>query len=354
MQAVARYCKSADSQIGAHHVPRVKGLTVAQNKALADEIAPHADTAWKDLVSLEGRLRYTHDHYFKIWAAAGPRLEADYVLFDEAQDANPALTGVIESQIHAQRVVVGDSAQQIYGWRGAEDALEKFDGAQLTLSQSFRFGPAVADCANRWLDLLDAPLRLTGFDKIPSRIGEIHRPDAILCRTNAGAMAQAMDHLASGHRVAVVGGGSEIRALADAAVALMAGAATSHPELMAFTSWDQVRDYAESEDDGADLLPVVKLIDKYGAEELIRATRGLTDETRADVTVSTAHKSKGREWSTVKISDDFREPHEDPKTKLKLVRPDEARLAYVAVTRAKEVLDESGLAWVTKVDGVTG
>ena len=69
------------------------------------------------------------------------------------------------------------------------------------------------------------------------------------------------------------------------------------------------------------------------------------DEKYADVIVSTAHKSKGREWSSVKIATDFREPVNEDGTPSDPIKA-ECNLAYVSVTRAKNQLDRGGLAWV--------
>jgi superfamily I DNA/RNA helicase len=57
-------------------------------------------------------------------------------------------------------------------------------------------------------------------------------------------------------------------------------------------------------------------------------------ESEADVIVSTAHKSKGREWSTVRLAGDFAEPLERGAG-----ADGELRLLYVAATRARDVLD---------------
>jgi hypothetical protein len=359
LDAVKKFCFAADPELATRHVPRPAGYSWDQHKVLAQHVLPHAQTAWRDIVAIEGRLRFEHDHYLKIWALSEPRLNYDYLLFDEAQDANALVTGLILDQPHAQRIAVGDSSQAIYGWRGATDALATFPGKQLTLSQSFRFGPAVAEQANLWLDLLDAPLRLTGFEKISSRVEALHRPDAILTRTNAGAMAAAMRHMNNGLRVAIVGGGDAVRKMAYASIDLKAGRTTDHPELMAFTSWQQVQDYVQYEAEGSDLRPLVKLIDEHGPDAVIRAANGLVDERRAEITVSTAHKAKGREWATVQIGDDFHKPKPTetvlPSGEVRektLVRRDEAMLAYVAVTRAREVLDNAGLAWAVDIDGI--
>src|SRR5260221_4539184 len=114
-------------------------------------------------------------------------------------------------------ISVGDPAQQIYAWRGAIDAMDAFDGHQLTLSQSFRFGPAIADEANKWLELLGSDLVIRGTDSVPSAIGECEWPEAVLCRTNGGAMARGLQPIAAGQQTALVGGREPITGLAEAA-----------------------------------------------------------------------------------------------------------------------------------------
>ncbi len=101
--------------------------------------------------------------------------------------------------------MVGDSAQAIYHWRGAKDIVTGFDGTQLALSQSFRFGLLLAEEANRWLHLAYAPLRLSGTETVPTELGPLTQPDAVLCRTNVGAMAHVMGLMTTGYRVALAG-----------------------------------------------------------------------------------------------------------------------------------------------------
>ena len=45
----------------------------------------------------------------------------------------------------------GGPAQQIYAWRSARDVMTGFPARQLYLTHSFRFGPRIAETANRWL-----------------------------------------------------------------------------------------------------------------------------------------------------------------------------------------------------------
>lgn len=354
LDAVTRYCYSADDDISQKHIPHYDGLKKNRGE-LVKLVLPVARAAWEDLKRDDSVLNLAHDHYLKMWALSRPRIPTDVVLLDEAQDTNDVLSAVLLAQEHAQRIAVGDSAQQIYSWRGANDALEGFGRElgcpELTLSQSFRFGPAIAARANAWLYLIDAPLRLTGWEAAESTVGQVDAPDAILCRTNAGAMGIVMEGLAAGRKVALVGGGSAIKNLAWAAEALQGGRPTDHPELCGFASWDDVRQYAAEEDGSLEVL--VKLIDEHGPDRIVAAADGLVSEQQAELVVSTAHRSKGREWPAVRIHGDFRAPKADPATGLVVLPREEARLAYVAVTRARERLDDTALAWVSTVTAVS-
>ncbi|GAA4085109.1 UvrD-helicase domain-containing protein [Actinomadura miaoliensis] len=360
METITRYCRSASPEPEPWHVPRKPGLdSDADREILRDALVPLARKAWGDIRSVDGRLRFEHDHYLKMWALSGPRLPVEYVMLDEAQDANPIIAQIVEGQAHAQRIMVGDRCQAIYGWNGAVDAMSKFSGTRRMLTQSFRFGPRVAREANKWLEMLGADLRLKGFDRIRSVLAPVESPDALLCRTNSTAMAEAMRLMGEGKRVALVGGGNGIRRLAEAAIQLKAGAGTDHPELIAFQTWGEVQEYAESDPSGSDLLTFVRLIDEWGPDVVIDAVdRLVPDPARPsprrgrrtvtpDVLISTAHKAKGREWDSVKVADDFREPrHKDEDGRPLDIPADEAMLAYVTVTRAKLTLDRGGLAWI--------
>ncbi|UNO42678.1 UvrD-helicase domain-containing protein [Streptomyces sp. MST-110588] len=355
LRTVTRFCQSADESITAQHVPRLRGAeSDASHAQLAQLVLPYAHKAWADLRRTEqGVVRFEHDHYLKMWALDKPVIAADFLLLDEAQDTNPVVEQVFVAQRgHAQLVLVGDSAQAIYGWRGARDVMTGFDGRQLSLSQSFRFGPALAEEANRWLSVIDAPIRLNGSPLLTTEVGATPDADAVVCRSNAGAMVEVIRLLEKGRRVALVGGGGTLGALARAAHDLRSGCRTSHPELLLFDSWEELREYAERDPSGRDLLPLVQLVDDHGTEAVLEALGKLVDEGAAEVTVSTAHRAKGREWPTVRIAEDFTAPDdldevgEDGQPLPGPIDPDEARLAYVAVTRARLRLDVGGLSWI--------
>ena len=349
-EMVARFCHSADERPRPKHLRPVDGLSSDQQRALANRLVPYAERAWEDMTRPRGRLKPTFDVFLKQWQLSHPKLAAyDIILYDEAQDADPAVADVVEHQDHAQLIAVGDSAQAIYGWRGAGDFLARVKAEhRLPLTQSWRFGSEVADEGNLWLAMVDPDpsTRVRGRPGHASTIGPLQRSDAVLCRTNAGTIAELLDAQAAGLRVHLVGDGKEIAHLASACEQLQAGKPVSHPDLAGFSTWEQVVDFAENDPAGSDLAVAVRLVERFGASTIARAVESSAPANRADLVVSTAHKAKGREWSRVRTGVDYPEPR-DKKTGERLpVPPTFAMLAYVAVTRAKDHLDPAGLAWV--------
>lgn len=341
LEAVQRFCNSAEDEITERHVPRLEG--VEDHESLATYVVPFARKAWEDLNDPAGRLKFQHDHYLKIWALTKPRLRFEFVMLDEAQDANPVIARLVEEQ-NAQKVMVGDRCQAIYGWRGAIDAMRNFDGSHhLMLSQSFRFGDPIATVANKFLSLLDTPLRIRGFDAIQSEVGILIDPHVIICRTNAGVIENALEAQSHGRKVAIVGGTGEIERFAEGARDLMQGRSSSHADLVAFKSWPEVQAYS-NENEGRDLKVMVSLIDNYGIDTVLAVCAASVDEKSADLVCTTAHKSKGREWGRVRIANDFGAPEEGVEPSIP-----EMMLAYVAVTRAQEVLDHAGLSWIDEL-----
>jgi superfamily I DNA/RNA helicase len=165
-------------------------------------------------------------------------------------------------------------------------------------------------------------------------------------------MVQVMTLMEAGNRVALAGGGNALHALAQAARDLKEGRRTHHPELLLFPCWGDLQDYAAHDPAGRDLQPLVNLVDTHGTDAILAAVAQLVSETQAQVTVSTAHKAKGREWRSVLIAQDFaRSKDDNAGDQTDMVPPDpiddaEARLAYVAVTRARQRLDLGGLSWI--------
>lgn len=359
---VRNFCRGVDEQPQWWHMPRLDGMDEHTETQVRQTLAPYARVMWEDLQRDDaaggGKFRFEHDHYLHMWGKMLPKLPYDFVLFDEAQDADRVISRVVQAQ-DAQTILVGDSSQAIYEWRGSRDVLASWPAhTRLQLSESFRFGPAVADEANKWLKLLDADMRITGRGP-ESTVGPIIGwPDAVLCRTNATAAVEAMGALEDGKRVALVGGAEHIINLAKACKDMRSGRGTAHPELIAFRDWQEVQQYVSEDAEGSDLRAFVKLVDQQDPDVVIDAMRQLKPEQQQpwmkhrfvppDVVVSTAHKAKGREWGRVRIASDFEEPTDDEAGNPGPVPRADAMLAYVSVTRAQGQLEPGGLSWINQ------
>jgi superfamily I DNA/RNA helicase len=259
-------------------------------------------------------------------------------MVDESQDTNGVLAGIIRRQDHLQRIFVGDSQQRLFSWRGTVDLMSEFkDAERRYLTQSFRFGDAVADEANLWLEYLDSPLRLRGLPSIDSRLDFLDSPDAILCRTNAAVIEQAMRAQQLGFDVGVVGGTDEISSFVSAADQLRQTGKTSHRELAVFKSWDDVLAYVEEEKPDGSFATFVRLIQRYGSHTVRNVAANCVSPRDADFVVSTVHKVKGLEWPTVLLDRSLMPSEEEGQD----IAPGELMTRYVAVTRAKEILDAS-------------
>jgi hypothetical protein len=122
MEIITRFCHSDAAQVEPWHVSKPPGLDDPASVAvLRQALVPLAHRAWADLSDPDGRLRFTHDCYLKLWQLSDPRLPADYVLLDEPQDAKPVVAAIVDRQRHAQRILVGDRCRAIYGWRDSDD-----------------------------------------------------------------------------------------------------------------------------------------------------------------------------------------------------------------------------------------
>jgi hypothetical protein len=214
------------------------------------------------------------------------------------------------------------------------------DGAERTLlSQSFRFGPAIAEVANKILARLDSDLLLTGSPDVSSVVRAVAEPTAILSRTNSAAFNQLFTRQGMGERPHLIGGGSEIISFAKAAAELMVGRKCYHPELACFDTWGEVQEYVRQDELGKELKMLVGLVDDHGVPTILKALERMPREDDADVVISTAHKAKGREWDSVQLAGDF-----PPAKEGEEVAEEELRLLYVAVTRARHELDISAVA----------
>lgn len=340
-KTVGNFCKNIYPTLGPKDGPAIPLVDVDEqvSKEFNSLILNYASGMWADLQKLTGLMKFEHDHYLKMWQLAKPEIPGDVLLFDEAQDADPVMLDVVNSQ-QAQLVYCGDSFQAIYEWRGAVDALGLVVVDETKyLTQSFRFGDSIAEIGNSYLERLDADVRIKGLKSRKSLVVQVQRPDAILCRTNFGAISSLILSQDQGRKSALMGNVKvSLEQFAMGCRDLMYGRRTGHPDLAPFKNWNEA--YAWSQDESAssmagDVATLIQLVQNISVEQMLRCLAAAVEEKDAEVVISTAHRAKGREWNSVRLAGDFQHPDDMDTADL--------RLTYVAVTRAKEKLDISQL-----------
>jgi superfamily I DNA/RNA helicase len=274
-----------------------------------------------------------------------PKLETDFILFDEAQDADPVIRSIIEQQKeHSKIVSVGDPHQQIYSWRGSQDAMHIMDGKKFYLTKTFRFGREIANLANAILRKLDEPKNIVdngSAGNVEWGAPFNYENGGILCRTNKAAFRKYIGMYEKYDDVSLNINHDDIESFLNGAEKLMNGRRAYSPEMLSlFRTWGEVVDYANT-GAGTDIAYIVDLIERLGVPTLKTALK-LSRKKNAALTISTIHKAKGLEWDNVAIDQDFT----FTRNKKKQIELDdeEKRLLYVACTRAKINLNVSEIA----------
>lgn len=359
-RALARFCVSDAPEMGEEHAREALIESVGDPASLRAELArQRAEDVLANLVrpvhliaslyrdSLLEDEAYTHDLYLKTLELEPALLRRAFAGFqavykDEAQDTNPVETSILRKS-RLPIISVGDPYQQIYSWRGAQSALDRLPGKRLHLTESFRFRQDLADLAMRILtarpvDPPNLPLIGAGDGK-----GRGKPANAILCRTNAGVLDQAMRVAEKGKSYFVDNAESLVADL-RAAEALHSGRpATGSGPFSPFAHWSEAVAEAEAGDRGMER--IVKIVEEGRADEVVGLIkRSQPDEAKADITIMTAHRSKGREFPFVMLGDDWRGLDDMRKRweKAKRSSPRDEVLAleeynalYVAATRAQ-------------------
>ncbi|WP_455233447.1 UvrD-helicase domain-containing protein [Geopseudomonas aromaticivorans] len=351
------FMASADPFIDQQHFPRFKDLAqlTSRHQQAINAAVDKARDIWSMMIDVNNTaVQISHDGYLKLWAMREPNLSSkfDTVLGDEAQDINPVIAQIIRTQAqHGVKVVVcGDGHQMLYRFRGAVDALNSpwLAGAEVHyLTQSFRFGPAVAHVANILLALKGETVQLQGLGEATQVKRQLpddlpHR--AFLHRTVTGVLENALRLIDDPKtRLFWVGGidSYSLRELEDLFWFSRGqnDKVQGRKLLVDYASFEQYEEIADATQEN-EMVRSVKIIKAYkNLPDRIKHLRArtTTDELESTVTLTTVHKAKGLEWDFVKLWDDFNTDVLDAELDAG-IRVDEINLLYVAVTRAMKIL----------------
>lgn len=296
----------------------------------------------------KGEIEITHDFYLKKFQLSNPKLNYDYILFDEGQDASPAMLDVFFKQ-KATKVIVGDTHQQIYGWRFAVNSLEKVNFKTYHLSTSFRFSQ---DIANLAMEVLKFKKHLDEHETIPitgkGNSKEI-KTKAVLARTNLGLLLKAIEYVTEKKKVKQIyfEGNINSYTYADEGASLYDVLNLYNEKhhlikdklIKAMKDLDELEDYIEKTED-VQLAMMVEIVKEYGNKipDIIKAIKEKhvdnDDKEKAEMIFSTVHRCKGMEYDAIQLVNDF--ISEEKLAKLKEdKKAEEINLLYVAVTRTK-------------------
>ncbi len=309
----------------------------------------------------KGEIEITHDFYLKKFQLSNPRLYFDYILFDEGQDASPAMLDVFFKQI-ATKVIVGDTHQQIYGWRFAVNSLEKANFKTHNLSSSFRFSADIAKLAVdvlKWKNFVGEEQQFSIEGK---GTGKESKVKAIIARTNLGLLLKAIEFVIEKKNVKHIyfEGNIHSYTYADEGTSLYdvlnlynRKPALIRDKLIAqMKSIEELEEYVEKTED-VQLKMMIEIVEEYGNEipgilnQIKDKHVGNDEKHKAEMIFSTVHRCKGMEYDSIQIVNDFITQDKIEK-QTKGTRTDdeinvaklneEINLLYVAVTRTKNLI----------------
>jgi len=301
-----------------------------------------------------GAIEITHDFYLKKFQLSSPNLQYNFILFDEGQDASPAMLDVFFNQ-SATKVIVGDTHQQIYGWRFAVNSLEQAKFKTFQLSNSFRFNNNIANLAIQILDWKNnfsdyKPIKIIGKGTT-SKINS----NAVLARTNLGLLLKAIEYVTTKKHIKHIyfEGNINSYTYADEGTSLYDVLNLSNGKkhlikdnlIKAMKDLTELEEYIEKTEE-AQLGMMLEIVKEYGNKipEIIKAIKDKhidgNNKEKAEVIFSTVHRCKGMEYDSVTLVNDFitqkKVESESQKEDVNLAKlNEEINLLYVAVTRAK-------------------
>lgn len=295
----------------------------------------------------------------------------DWVLVDEAQDTNPSRRELAIRMLNGsgRLVAVGDDRQAIYGFTGADaDAMdliqERMGSSILPLTVTYRCPQRIVALAQRWVPDIQAHETngLGEIRNVEEKEFDILAPadgDVILCRLTRPLIALAYQAIQRGRGVRVEGRDIGKGILKLAQRFKEDNLRKIQPRLNNYlveerdrlTQQNKLTQIQNLEDKCESLsLMIAQSLEDGGStiEHLKKRIESLFGDTQGKqtlLTLSTIHKSKGREWDHVwlwgrNIYQPFYYALRAYEKGITWPLRQEDNLCYVAVTRTKQILTE--------------
>jgi superfamily I DNA/RNA helicase len=281
----------------------------------------------------------------------------DYVFVDEAQDTNAIQRAILRKLMKpaSRLIAVGDPAQAIYGFRGADsDSMglikDEFACTELPLTVTYRCPTSVVEFAREWVDHIEpAPGAAEGT---VTELGESWKPaqfqadDLIVCRTTKPLIALCYSLIRA--KVPARMMGREIGAGLKSLVTRMnaKGIDALVEKLSIYTAREVEKHIAKRQQAKAEAVQdktdaIFCLIEGlYETERtvpaLLAVIDSLFDEAAGQCVLATIHKAKGLEANRVYWLNSSQCPAKWATQPWQ--QQQERNLCYVAVTRAKSEL----------------
>jgi superfamily I DNA/RNA helicase len=353
----AMFCNSAAQKVG-----ELNYLQTITNEESQEFVSAHQQQIFMLTRTFlakmnSGEIPITHDFYLKKYQLTKPTLYYDYIFFDEGQDASPAMLDVFKRQ-RATKILVGDTHQQIYGWRNAVNSLENTDFQELRLSASFRFSPQIATLAHKillWKKHLgqEPDVKLFGRGKHTA-----NKVKATIARTNLGLLLRAIEFIKENKNIKHIyfEGNLNSYTYADDGASLYdvlnlqngKKRLVRDPIIKQMNNVEDLEEYIKQTDD-VQLGLMLEIVKEYG-NEIPKILQDLKDKHvtnedkhKAQMIFSTVHRCKGMEYDSVQLVNDF---VGEERLKVMVDKDDadpsrlneEINLLYVAVTRTRNHL----------------
>ena len=148
--AFNRYCQSEFIEVANVEQTNVVNKSLTVNNSLNSYVERMIEKIEKK--ELEVSFNYILKKFHLLLVSGLKVTFYDTIMLDEAQDCNDVILAILKLLESKHKLIVGDKHQQIYGFNGSINAMNKLEGAELHLTKTFRLPEDVTMYANHILE----------------------------------------------------------------------------------------------------------------------------------------------------------------------------------------------------------